>query len=77
MHTAEATRSPSYVTKTNFVKPNNSNQMKLSELWDWLDDYERPTDTNWDIMLKTIFWVMFLAATIGCYLALFIVFYGD
>ena len=77
MPTVAATKSPFSVTKTSFVKLKTSIQMKLSELWDWLDDYERPTDTNWDIMLKTIFWVMFLAATIGCYLALFVIFCGE
>ena len=51
--------------------------MNLKELWDWLDDYDRPTDTNWDRVLKTIFWVFFLAATIGCYTAIFVVFAQD
>lgn len=50
--------------------------MRLSEFWDWLDDYTQPTETNWEMVCKTIVWALFLGVTIACYLYLFSIF-GD
>lgn len=48
--------------------------MKIQEFFDWLDDFDRPTDTDWDNLLKTAIWVVLLAAGLVCYSILFYVF---
>ena len=48
--------------------------MKIKEFFDWLDDFDRPTDTNWDNFLKSAIWVVFLGAGLLCYCVLFSIF---
>lgn len=48
--------------------------MTLQSFFDWLDDFDKPTDTNWDRIFRIVFWVVFLAVGLGSYLWLFLIF---
>ena len=48
--------------------------MRIKEFFEWLDDFDSPTDTNWMQLVKAAIWVLFLAATITSYCVLFSVF---
>lgn len=48
--------------------------MKFKEFFEWLDDFDRPTDTNWYRVFRIAFWVVFLAIGILSYLYLFSIF---
>lgn len=51
--------------------------MKISEFFDWVDDFDIPTETNWHRLVKAAFWVLFLAVAIGSYCYLYYIFFGD
>ena len=48
--------------------------MKIHEFFEWLDDFDRPTDTIWENLVKTAIWVLLLAVGLLSYCILFSVF---
>lgn len=51
--------------------------MRLNELFEWLDDFDRPTDTNWLRITRILIWALLLATGFLCYATLFTVFAAE
>lgn len=48
--------------------------MKLKNFWEWLDDFDQPTECNWYRVARLIIWTGILTVGLGCWLYMFSIF---
>ena len=48
--------------------------MRIHEFFEWLDDFDRVTDANWQRVCKILFWMFIIGVGMWCYLYMFSIF---